>query len=155
MLDAGTEVNEALVSYQISKRKKDNYENQVAALEKAFTSTSLLMQHGNEVLLSQRPPVGLWGGLFCFPQFEEEAALREWLAERGIKDDNLTQLTAFRHTFSHFHLDIVPMWLTVHSSGACMDEGNALWYNLAQPPSVGLAAPVERLLQQLKAGAPV
>ena len=47
------------------------------------------------------------------------------------------------------------MWLTVHSSGAYMDEGNALWYNLAQPPSVGLAAPVERLLQQLKAGTPV
>jgi A/G-specific adenine glycosylase len=104
---------------------------------------------------SQRPPVGLWGGLFCFPQFADEAELREWLAQRQIKADNLTQLTAFRHTFSHFHLDIVPMWLTVHSSGACMDEGNALWYNLAQPPSVGLAAPVERLLQQLKAGAPV
>ncbi|MDN5163117.1 hypothetical protein ABN115_21050, partial [Providencia rettgeri] len=26
---------------------------------------------------------------------------------------------------------------------------------LAQPPSVGLAAPVERLLQQLRTGAPV
>jgi len=51
LLDAGTEVNEALVSYQISKRKKDNYENQVAALEKAFTSTSLLMQHGNTTYL--------------------------------------------------------------------------------------------------------
>nr|WED68148.1 hypothetical protein PJ912_18895 [Pectobacterium colocasium] len=24
-----------------------------------------------------------------------------------------------------------------------------LWYNLAQPPSVGLAAPVERLLREL------
>ena len=81
--------------------------------------------------------------------------MREWLAQRQIKAENLTQLTAFRHTFSHFHLDIVPMWLTVHSSGACMDEGNALGYNLAQPPSVGLAAPVERLLQQLKAGTPV
>ena len=45
------------------------------------------------------------------------------------------------------------MWLNVASSGGCMDEGGALWYNLAQPPSVGLAAPVERLLQQLKAGA--
>ncbi len=119
------------------------------------TGYFLLMQHGDEVFLSQRPPVGLWGGLFCFPQFADEAELREWLAQRQIKADNLTQLTAFRHTFSHFHLDIVPMWLTVHSSGACMDEGNALWYNLAQPPSVGLAAPVERLLQQLKAGAPV
>ena len=55
----------------------------------------------------------------------------------------------------HYPILVIPMWLTVHSSGACMDEGNALWYNLAQPPSVGLAAPVERLLQQLKAGAPV
>ncbi|MCC9380770.1 NUDIX domain-containing protein, partial [Enterobacter hormaechei subsp. steigerwaltii] len=119
------------------------------------TGYFLLMQHGDEVFLSQRPPVGLWGGLFCFPQFADEAELREWLAQRQIKADNLTQLTAFRHTFSHFHLDIIPMWLTVHSCGACMDEGNALWYNLAQPPSVGLAAPVERLLQQLKAGAPV
>ncbi len=90
------------------------------------TGYFLLMQHGDEVFLSQRPPVGLWGGLFCFPQFADEAELREWLAQRQIKADNLTQLTAFRHTFSHFHLDIVPMWLTVHSSGACMDEGNAL-----------------------------
>ncbi|MEG2400531.1 MAG: A/G-specific adenine glycosylase, partial [Citrobacter sp.] len=56
---------------------------------------------------------------------------------------------------SHFHLDIVPMWLPVSSFTACMDEGNALWYNLAQPPSVGLAAPVERLLQQLRVGAQV
>jgi adenine-specific DNA glycosylase len=31
------------------------------------------MQHGDEVFLAQRPPVGLWGGLFCFPQFEDEA----------------------------------------------------------------------------------
>lgn len=30
-----------------------------------------------------------------------------------------------------------------------MDDGAGLWYNLAQPPSVGLAAPVERLLHQL------
>ena len=69
--------------------------------------------------------------------------------------DKLQQLTAFRHTFSHFHLDIVPMWLPVSSFTSCMDEGVALWYNLAQPPSVGLAAPVERLLQQLRAGAVV
>ena len=113
----------------------------------------LLMQHENEVYLNQRPPSGLWGGLFCFPQFGDEAALRDWLHERGLEAHGLTQLTAFRHTFSHFHLDIVPMWLSVSGSGACMDEGTGLWYHLAQPPAVGLAAPVERLLQQLRAGA--
>ncbi len=77
------------------------------------------------------------GGLYCFPQFADEESLRQWLAQRQIAADNLTQLTAFRHTFSHFHLDIVPMWLPVSSFTGCMDEGNALWYNLAQPPSVG------------------
>ena len=37
------------------------------------------------------------------------------------------------------------MWLPVSSFTGCMDEGNALWYNPAQPPSVILAAPVERV----------
>jgi A/G-specific adenine glycosylase len=119
------------------------------------TGYFLMMQHEREVFLQQRPPSGLWGGLYCFPQFADEDALRDWLAERQIPADSLTQHTAFRHTFSHFHLDIVPMWLTVSSFTSCMDEGNALWYNLAQPPSVGLAAPVERLLQQLRADSPV
>lgn len=113
------------------------------------TSYFLLIQHDSEVLLYQRPPVGLWGGLFCFPQFASEDELRQWLADRQIKSDNLQQLNAFRHTFSHFHLDIVPLWLTVKSFDTCMDENGALWYNLARPPAVGLAAPVERLLQQL------
>ena len=111
----------------------------------------LLMQQGDTVRLTQRPPVGLWGGLFCFPQFDSEQSLRDWLAKRNIKADTLTQLNAFRHTFSHFHLDIIPMWLSVSSQASCVEEESALWYNLAQPPSVGLAAPVERLLQQLHA----
>ncbi|RKQ41426.1 A/G-specific adenine glycosylase [Enterobacter sp. R1(2018)] len=115
------------------------------------TGYMLMMQQDNAVFLARRPAVGLWGGLYCFPQFATEAELREWLAQRQIPADNLTQLIAFRHTFSHFHLDIVPVWLPVHSFTGCMDEGGALWYNLAQPPSVGLAAPVERLLQQLHA----
>jgi A/G-specific adenine glycosylase len=42
------------------------------------------------------------------------------------------------------------MWLELPPAGAVMDEGAGLWYNLAQPQSVGLAAPVDRLLQQLR-----
>lgn len=115
------------------------------------TGYMLMMQQGSEVFLAKRPPVGLWGGLFCFPQFSTLSELHGWLEQRGLVAEQLTQLTAFRHTFSHFHLDIVPMWLSVSLSGGCMDEGSGLWYNLARPPSVGLAAPVERLLQQLHA----
>lgn len=115
------------------------------------TGYMLMMQEGSEVFLAKRPPVGLWGGLFCFPQFSTLPELHSWLAQRGLPVDQVKQLTAFRHTFSHFHLDIVPMWISVSLTGSCMDEDGGLWYNLSQPPSVGLAAPVERLLQQLHA----
>lgn len=110
----------------------------------------LLMQHEQSVWLEQRPPVGLWGGLFCFPQFASREALAEWMAQRGLDIGDTQQLISFRHTFSHFHLDIIPMWLKPRVYPVLMDEAAGLWYNLAQPPAVGLAAPVERLLQQLR-----
>ncbi|QHA88046.1 A/G-specific adenine glycosylase [Serratia rhizosphaerae] len=113
------------------------------------TAYFLLLQQGERVWLQQRPTVGLWGGLFCFPQFAVRQEMELWLQQRGLNAEHAQQLTAFRHTFSHFHLDIVPMWLPLDGAGGAMDEGDGLWYNLAQPPSVGLAAPVERLLQQL------
>ncbi|QTF09626.1 A/G-specific adenine glycosylase [Brenneria izadpanahii] len=118
------------------------------------TSWFLLLQQGEKIWLQQRPAVGLWGGLFCFPQFNERSELELWLRQRGLNAEGLQQLVAFRHTFSHFHLDIVPLWLAVSpldiaQKGSCMDDGPGLWYNLAQPPSVGLGAPVERLLREL------
>ncbi|GBU12926.1 adenine DNA glycosylase [Enterobacterales bacterium] len=113
------------------------------------TAYMLMIQLENGVWLEQRPPVGLWGGLFCFPQFASVEELESGVKKYGVTLDQLQQQTAFRHTFSHFHLDIVPMWLNLRSIPGCMDEGAGLWYNLAQPQSVGLAAPVERLLTQL------
>ncbi len=113
------------------------------------TAFMLMIQRDDGVWLEQRPPVGLWGGLFCFPQFASVEELDSGVKKYGVTLDQLQQQTAFRHTFSHFHLDIVPMWLNLRSVPGCMDEGAGLWYNLAQPQSVGLAAPVERLLTQL------
>lgn len=110
----------------------------------------VLLKNGGKVWLEKRPAVGLWGGLYCFPQFSERDALDAWLTQQGLSPKALEQLTAFRHTFSHFHLDIVPMLLDgADSNKACREEKPGIWYDLANPPPVGLAAPVERLLQQL------
>ena len=46
LLNAGTEVNDALTAYQSSKSKTELYQKQVVALEKTVTSTSLLMEYG-------------------------------------------------------------------------------------------------------------
>ena len=58
LLQAGAEVNEALVQYQTAQEKRDLYAQQVNALQTAYRSTSLLMEHGTttylEVLTAQQ-----------------------------------------------------------------------------------------------------
>lgn len=51
LLNAGSEVNDALMKYQTAKDKSDLYEKQIVSLEKAYESTSLLMQYGNTTYL--------------------------------------------------------------------------------------------------------
>ncbi|MCF1438410.1 MAG: A/G-specific adenine glycosylase [Shewanella sp.] len=112
----------------------------------------LMIRNGDEVFLQQRPPSGVWGGLWCFPQFDTRAALDEFVQSQELGD--LTQCNTFRHTFSHFHLDIQAWQVQYHSDSdrQVMESGRSLWYNLRQPEKVGLAAATERLLAELTAG---
>lgn len=114
------------------------------------TAYFLLIQNGEQIWLEQRPPIGLWGGLFCFPEFNKASELALWLNIRGLKEEDLSPLARFRHTFTHFHLDILPFLLkTKGLNNRCMEKERGLWYHLSEPPSIGLAAPVKRLLLQL------
>lgn len=111
----------------------------------------LILQQDNlpEVLLYQRPPSGLWGGLWSLPQV---ADLRDTYNETGLEidPDSIQTLAPLRHTFSHFHLDITPVKARVNTPTDCVMEGKPLlWYNIEQPENVGLAAPVKKLLQQV------
>lgn len=58
LLNAGVEVNEALVQYQTAREKAAFYDKQVASLQTAARSTGLLMKHGDttylEVLTAQQ-----------------------------------------------------------------------------------------------------
>lgn len=51
LLNAGSEVNNALTQYQTAQSKAQEYEKQISSLERAVESTSLLMQHGNTTYL--------------------------------------------------------------------------------------------------------
>lgn len=58
LLNAGTEVNDALVQYHTARDKAVYFEKQIESLQRAYKSTSLLMRHGTttylEVLTAQQ-----------------------------------------------------------------------------------------------------
>jgi len=110
----------------------------------------LLIQNvHSEWLLEKRPTSGIWGGLWLFPQCEETQDIPQWCLQHDINIEQQRPLPKFRHTFSHYHLDIEPVMIqTKHMTNKIMDVQQFIWYNHKQ--QIGLAAPVHKLLMQFK-----
>lgn len=117
--------------------------------DKPVKSTCMLVAENaaGELLLKQRPTNGLWGGLWSFPECEPED-VTSTLDQLSISGE-LKDLPAFRHTFTHFHLDITPVHVTCSKTGDNVGEPSAMWYSLETPQSVGLTRPVTKIIDTL------
>jgi len=116
-------------------------------------STCMLVVVDNStghILLEQRPPTGIWGGLWSFPECDVDENIEHWCAQQLLLDINeVRTLPALRHTFSHYHLDIQPVRVHATQMGI-MDSGKHFWYNTRQPDERGLPAPIKTILGELE-----
>ena len=115
-------------------------------------STSMLVLRNNNkhVLLEQRPPSGIWGGLWSLPELGDKP-LNEWLSNARLKSSGQPEKVAqFRHTFSHYHLDIEVLALTVKSNGASvvLEADEHIWFDGENLPG-GIAAPMKKIFSLL------
>lgn len=108
----------------------------------------ILTDPAGDVLLLRRPPTGIWGGLWGFPELPEGERAGPWCRRRlGLAIDTPREGPAFTHTFTHFRLRITPLYACAQrDTDGAVEEGGALWYNTRKPPPGGFAAPVRRLL---------
>ena len=104
------------------------------------------------LLLERRPPVGLWGGLWCAPIVDDpEAAVDAVLEHRyGLVPASSEPLAAIEHAFTHFDLELQPIRVTVEPAAAELAEPQGLrWTTMADSRALGVPAPLRRLLDQL------
>ena len=101
--------------------------------------------HQGDVWLMQRPQTGVWAGLYSLPAFESFDAL---LAALPVKyHGQLQERAVFKHVLTHKDLHLHPVELTLSSAlklGAAMGEGQ--WVAKADWPSLGLPAPIRKIL---------
>lgn len=121
-----------------------------AALPVRAVNWVLIRDARGHVLMQRRPPAGLWGGLWAFPETTVDDITKWCHAQHGMVVQPQTPLPTWRHSFSHFHLDITPIPARLVRPTAAMEADDALWYNLRSPMARGVSAPVKQLLQQLR-----
>lgn len=107
----------------------------------------LLENDSGDILLQQRPAQGLWGGLYSLPELNSIDELPDLLNGLQLQESTCEQQPVLNHVFSHFKLQIQPWRVRVHPAGVAEMAGTPqVWYNRQRPPSIGLAAPVKKLL---------
>ncbi len=119
--------------------------------EKPEKKTIMVMfTNEDSVFMYKRPPSGIWGGLWSFYEIDQVQQLAKLSVDLGFAIVNQQPLKEFRHTFSHFHLDITPLVVEINPNCTIInDNDQQLWYHLEHGANIGLAASSKTLLALL------
>jgi A/G-specific adenine glycosylase len=110
----------------------------------------LILQRAGEILLEKRPPTGIWGGLWSFPEAEADADAVEFCVQRyGAAVTLREPLPLVAHGFTHFKLDILPQPVAVTRWPQRAEEPGRLWLSPADARGAAVPAPVRGILERL------
>ena len=125
-------------------------------------TTFLLLMYGNDILLEKRPGSGIWGGLWCPPQFDDETTAMAWCAQQGIKTrhsgegrnpvnskNQCQALPTFTHTFTHFKLHITPLKIQLARKPLRAAQPGSVWLDVEEALRAAIPAPVRKLLENI------
>jgi A/G-specific adenine glycosylase len=112
----------------------------------------LVLQRAGEILLEKRPPAGIWGGLWCFPEEDADADPVAACARRyGATVAPGMMLPVIAHGFTHFRLDILPQPAIVQTWPLRAEEPGCLWISPEDALQAALPAPVRGIVERLLA----
>lgn len=134
----------------------EKYPVKTRKLNRSAQSLSLLwaQRPDGSVWLERRPATGIWGGLYCLPVFESEKALLAFLPQK--LHARTEALPSFKHVLTHkdLHLSPVMAGFSVTQkmpsrdlSAAGKADSDGAWFSSQEWPSLGLPAPIRKLLE--------
>ena len=147
--------NDAVEQYPITLAKYRKLQAQPTQAKRKEIRFYLLIQTGSMVLLEKRPPMGIWRNLWCPQEYMDYESLHLHTKELLGDKVEICPLPPLQHSFSHFDLELRPYIARIQKPTmkktllATREPHRYLWYNLEKPQSIGLASPVEKLLNRL------
>ncbi len=108
----------------------------------------VLVAPDGRCLVEQRPPHGIWGGLWSPPERNANQSVETFLTAAGIEStlvDDVSERAVFRHGFSHFDLDIEPVYVRLKAMPPVARDGGGPWIH-PRRHALGLSAVADKLL---------
>lgn len=119
------------------------------------STVMLVVMHEGEILLEQRPPSGIWGGLLSLPELERlggDAAGEDLLSEVRVALSDVGEiagieaLPAFMHAFTHYKLFVTPLKIDLSTRHPMAAQSAYLWRPTRDLAAAALPSPVRKLL---------
>jgi A/G-specific adenine glycosylase len=96
-----------------------------------------------DVWLEKRPSKGVWASLYCLPLFDSAAALAQALPENhDCRHDE-----PFVHVLTHKDLHLHPVRTVLNRQNMAPKSSEGVWMCKAQWKTLGLPAPIRKLLE--------
>ena len=119
------------------------------------STVMLLVMYEGEILLEQRPPSGIWGGLQSLPELERmggdasaddlHSEVRAVLADLGDVN-NIEALPEFMHAFTHYRLFVTPLKIELAKRHLMAAQSGYFWCAANSLKDAALPSPVRKLL---------
>ncbi len=110
----------------------------------------LVALRADAVLVEERPPAGIWGGLLSLPEFPHVRAVRA--AARALGGATTEPLPERRHAFTHLTLVFTPHLTSLPAPDARLrrapQDPGYRWLPMAAVDTAALPAPIRRLLRE-------
>jgi A/G-specific adenine glycosylase len=113
-------------------------------------TTMLIFLHGGEVMLEKRPPTGIWGGLWSFPEADNTLSFDVALTRFGPCTQMEPALAKLSHAFTHFKLHIEPRTFHLIQRKAQVANLGQIWLSIDAAIAAAIPTPVRKILQSLQ-----
>lgn len=115
------------------------------------TIAMLLFMRQGKIFLEKRPPTGIWGGLWSFPESDNaENTLHLGETRFGFDSDSPVAGPAILHVFTHFRLHIQPLLINVREIRPGVRQQEGTWLTIGDALAAAIPTPVRKLLAGLE-----
>lgn len=112
--------------------------------------TWLIFQDEQTVFLQKRSYHNLWKNLWTFPEKMNHLSLNKIKTicekEYGFSSKKISFGICFKHTFSHFSYEILPVFISVKRKLTLQDNLETMWFSFDDEVKLGLPQPVKKIL---------